>query len=192
MRFFPAIDARPTYLVTYPIASDPSAAGVLRDYLADGSCDIGAQLHPWVTPPFDAGTEERLSFPGNLPLAVEREKLHRLAETVRDSFNLQPTVYKAGRYGFGPSTADLLDQEGFLVDTSLIPRTRYTDAGGPDFSKFDYGPFWFGADRRLLELPVTRALTGLIATRPRPTCMTEPNAGRFARYGRPGCWRGPD
>jgi phosphatidylinositol alpha-1,6-mannosyltransferase len=160
---FSCYDARPTYLVTYPIASDPSAAAVLRDYLADGRCDVGAQLHPWVTPPFDAESEERLSFPGNLPPALEREKLHRLAEAVREGFNLQPTVYKAGRYGFGPSTAALLEDEGFLVDTSLIPRTRYTEAGGPDFSAFDYGPFWFGARRRLLELPVTRALTGLMA-----------------------------
>jgi phosphatidylinositol alpha-1,6-mannosyltransferase len=160
---FSCYDVRPTYLVTYPIASDPSAASVLREYLADGRCEIGAQLHPWVTPPFGAETEERLSFPGNLPPALEREKLHRLAQTVRDSFNVQPTVYKAGRYGFGPSTAALLEDEGFLVDTSLIPRTRYTEAGGPDFSTFDYGPFWFGAHRRLLELPVTRALTGLLA-----------------------------
>jgi phosphatidyl-myo-inositol dimannoside synthase len=160
---FSCYDARPTYLVTYPIASDPSAACVLREYLADGRCDIGAQLHPWVTPPFDNESEERLSFPGNLAPALEREKLHRLAEAVRDSFNLQPTVYKAGRYGLGPSTAALLEDEGFLVDTSLIPRTRYTEAGGPDFSAFDYGPFWFGARRRLLELPVTRSLTGLLA-----------------------------
>jgi phosphatidyl-myo-inositol dimannoside synthase len=162
---FSCYDARPTYLVTYPITSDPSAAGVLREYLADGKCDIGAQLHPWVTPPFDSETEERLSFPGNLPPALEREKLHRLAEAVRQSFNVQPTVYKAGRYGLGPATAALLEDEGFLVDTSLIPRTRYTEAGGPDFSAFDYGPFWFGSRRRLLELPVTRALTGLIARR---------------------------
>ncbi|HEY0184528.1 MAG TPA: polysaccharide deacetylase family protein, partial [Rhodopila sp.] len=160
---FSCYDARPTYLVTYPITADPSAAAVLREYLADGRCDIGAQLHPWVTPPFNSGNEERLSFPGNLPPALEREKLHRLAEAVRETFDVPPTVYKAGRYGLGPSTAALLEDEGFLVDTSLIPRTRYTEAGGPDFSAFDYGPFWFGARRRILELPVTRALTGLLA-----------------------------
>ncbi|HKN10729.1 MAG TPA: hypothetical protein VJ376_14810, partial [Pseudomonadota bacterium] len=66
---FSCYDAKPTYLVTYPIAADPAAAGVLRDYLADGRCDIGAQLHPWVTPPFESGGEEPLSFPGNLPPA---------------------------------------------------------------------------------------------------------------------------
>lgn len=160
---FSCYGAKPTYLVTYPIASDPTAASVLREYLADGQCDIGAQLHPWVTPPFAAESEERLSFPGNLPRALEQEKLHVLAEAVRQNFDVQPTVYKAGRYGLGPSTSDLLEAEGFQVDTSLIPRTRYTEAGGPDFSAFDYGPFWFGARRRLLELPVTRAFSGVLA-----------------------------
>jgi phosphatidylinositol alpha-1,6-mannosyltransferase len=160
---FSCYGARPTYLVTYPIASDPSAAAIMREYLAEGRCDIGAQLHPWVTPPYDGETARRLTFPGNLPRTLEREKLHRLAEAVRESFDLQPTVYKAGRYGLGPSTAALLADEGFLVDTSLIPRTRYTEEGGPDFSRFDYGPFWFGLNHRLLELPVTRALTGLMS-----------------------------
>src|SRR5450432_651963 len=70
---FSCYDARPTYLVTYPIASDPSAAAVMREYLADGRCAIGAQLLPWVRPPFDSETGERLSFPGNLPPARGRE-----------------------------------------------------------------------------------------------------------------------
>ena len=165
---FSCYDARPTYLVTHPVASDPSAVAVLREYLADGRCDIGAQLHPWVTPPFDSELEQRQSFPGNLPPALEREKLHRLTETVRENFHLQPKVYKAGRYGFGPSTAALLEDEGFEVDTSLMPRTRYTESGGPDFSTFGYGPFWFGTRRRLLELPVSRDLSGLLA-RPLPS-----------------------
>ena len=74
-----------------------------------------------------------------------------------------PKSIKPDAYGFGAATAGLLEDEGFLVDTSLIPRTRYTESGGPDFAAFDYGPFWFGARRRLLELPVTRALTGMLA-----------------------------
>jgi phosphatidylinositol alpha-1,6-mannosyltransferase len=162
---FSCYNIRPTYLVTYPIATDPAASGVLREYMTDGSCDIGAHLHPWVTPPLQGNSEERLSFPGNLPPEQERDKLHQLTETIRATFGIQPTVYKAGRYGFGPSTASLLRDEGFLVDTSLIPRTRHVASGGPDFSAFDYGPFWFGSSRRMLELPVTRALRGLLADR---------------------------
>jgi phosphatidylinositol alpha-1,6-mannosyltransferase len=162
---FACYGARPTYLTTYPIASAPSSAAVLQEYLQAGACEIGAQLHPWVTPPFEGATDERFSFPGNLDPALEREKLRRLTERVQETFGVRPTVYKAGRYGIGPMTAALLEDAGYLVDTSVIPRTRYTEAGGPDFSTFDYGPFWFGRERRLLELPVTRALTGSLSER---------------------------
>jgi phosphatidyl-myo-inositol dimannoside synthase len=154
---------KPTYLVTYPLAAEDSAIGVLRDYLAEGLCEIGAQLHPWVTPPFASGAPETQSYPGNLPVAIEREKLARLVGAIETAFALQPTAYKAGRYGFGPNTAALLEDAGFEVDTSLIPRTSYAESGGPEFSDYDYNPFWFGRRRRLLELPVTRALTGVLA-----------------------------
>ena len=154
---------KPTYLVTYPLASEAAAIGVLREYLADGLCDIGAQLHPWVTPPFSQGQSEAQSYPGNLPEAVEREKLSRLTDAIELAFGKRPTAYKAGRYGFGPHTAALLEDAGYEIDTSLIPRTSYAESGGPDFSGYDYRPFWFGTQRRLLELPVTRALTGALS-----------------------------
>lgn len=153
----------PTYLVTYPVASNAKSVGILRDYLSSGLCEVGAQLHPWVTPPYQREGGEHLTFPGNLAPAIEREKLHRLTETIRNSFSVQPTAYKAGRYGFGPFTASMLEEEGFCVDTSLIPRTNYSQSGGPNFSRFDYGPFWFGSKRQILELPVTRALVGSLA-----------------------------
>jgi phosphatidylinositol alpha-1,6-mannosyltransferase len=154
---------KPTYLLTYPLASEASAVAVLREYLADGLCDIGAQLHPWVTPPFTQGLTEAQSYPGNLPLEAERAKLQRLVEAIESAFGVRPTSYKAGRYGFGPNTSALLEGAGFEVDTSLVPRTSYAQNGGPDFTDFDYAPFWFGARHRMLELPVTRALTGAMA-----------------------------
>jgi phosphatidylinositol alpha-1,6-mannosyltransferase len=156
---------KPTYLITYPLAAEDGAVAVLRDYLADGLCEIGAQLHPWVTPPYASGVTETQSYPGNLPVAIEREKLARLVGAIETAFAMRPTAYKAGRYGFGPNTAALLEDSGFEIDTSLIPRTSYAESGGPEFSGYDYHPFWFGQHRRLLELPVTRALTGMLARR---------------------------
>jgi phosphatidylinositol alpha-1,6-mannosyltransferase len=175
---------RPIYLVTYPLASEPSAIGALREYQADGLCDIGAQLHPWVTPPVVQGETERFSYPGNLPLDIEREKIRRLVDAISTSFDTQPTVYKAGRYGFGPNSANLLEQEGFETDTSLIPRTSYRDSGGPDFATYDYAPFWFGTQRQLLELPVTRAFTGSLSERwPSLYHLTEHRPLRTVRAG---------
>jgi phosphatidylinositol alpha-1,6-mannosyltransferase len=154
---------RPTYLVTYPLTTDPLAVGVLREFLAENACELGAHLHPWVTPPGGRAGDKTLSFPGNLPEQQEREKLHRLTDAVAETFGIQPVTYKAGRYGFGSNTAALLEQEGYQIDTSLMPRTSYAPEGGPDFHAFDCTPFWFGGSTRLLELPVTRALIGRLA-----------------------------
>ncbi|NOT32341.1 MAG: hypothetical protein HOP15_17985, partial [Planctomycetes bacterium] len=43
---------RPTYLCTYPVATTPSSAAVLRALHARGDCEIGTHLHAWNTPPF--------------------------------------------------------------------------------------------------------------------------------------------
>lgn len=175
---------KPTYLVTYPLASEADAIGVLREYLADGLCDIGAQLHPWVTPPFGQGDTEAQSYPGNLPPAVERDKLNHLTDAIEAAFGTRPTAYKAGRYGFGPNTAALLEEAGYEIDTSLIPRTSYAETGGPDFAGYDYRPFWFGNRRRLLELPVTRALTGALSKQmPRLHQMAERRPWRALHAG---------
>ncbi|MEG8054410.1 hypothetical protein QP185_16390 [Sphingomonas aerolata] len=40
-----------TCLVDYPIVDDPAAVEILRDVVADGRSEIGAQLHPGSTCP---------------------------------------------------------------------------------------------------------------------------------------------
>src|SRR5260221_9056284 len=43
----------PTYVVDYPVADTPAAYSLFRAIADDGRCEIGAHLHPWVTPPHD-------------------------------------------------------------------------------------------------------------------------------------------
>jgi hypothetical protein len=101
------------------------------------------------------------SYPGNLPAALEREKLARLTETIAENFDTRPTVYKAGRYGIGNATADTLEALGYDVDASVVPWTDFSADGGPDFSCHDDGLRWFGKARRLLEIPLSVGFAGL-------------------------------
>ncbi|MCW2240906.1 polysaccharide deacetylase family protein [Azospirillum canadense] len=155
----------PAYLLTCPVVDDTTASGILLELLQDGRCTIGAQLHPWVTPPYREPLNPSASFAGNLPPGIERQKVQTLVDRITKRFGSAPKVYKAGRYGIGPNTAGILADLGFLVDTSLMPRSNYRAQGGPDFSDFDYQPFWFGTGHRMLELPVTRALVGGLAAK---------------------------
>jgi hypothetical protein len=152
----------PVYVVDYPVAAQPEGYEPLRDILHDGRCVIGAHLHPWVNPPFTEPVSSRTSFPGNLAPDVEGTKLQILGELIGERFGTAPTIYKAGRYGLGPNTAAILEEQGYEADLSVCPRMDYSREAGPDFSAFSACPYWFGRRRRLLELPLTIGFSGVL------------------------------
>ncbi|MDB5372850.1 MAG: hypothetical protein JWP04_1492 [Belnapia sp.] len=171
----------PSYLLTHPVLEDTEAVHILRRYLARGECDVGVQLHPWVTPPYDGDINGNASYSGNLQPEVEMRKLVTLTECFTERFGRPPRIYRAGRYGLSEHTADQLEELGFEIDTSLAPRTDFSAEGGPDYSGYDYGPFWFGRRGRLLELPLCRSIVGWggAAAPPFYRAFTTPYADRL-------------
>src|ERR1700690_3342102 len=131
----------PTYVIDYPVAVSRAGREVLGGIAAAGRCSIGAHLHPWVTPPHEEPVDDRNSFPGNLPPALERAKLAALTGAIEQGFGLRPTIYKAGRYGVGPATAASLEALGYRIDCSVVPHTSFSAAAGPDFSALADRPF---------------------------------------------------
>jgi hypothetical protein len=159
---FERVGVTPVYVVDYPIATQADAYRPLQEIHASGRCLIGAHLHPWVNPPFTEVVNRRNSFPGNLPPDLESAKLAVLGHEIGERFGVRPTIYKAGRYGVGPQTADMLEEQGYEVDVSVCPYMDYSAEGGPDFSACGPQPYWFGRQRRLLELPLTVGFAGAL------------------------------
>ena len=151
----------PVYVVDYPIVSDPDGYTLLQEIHSSGRCIIGAHLHPWVSPPYEEEVNRHNSFPGNLPPTLEAMKLARLRECIGERFGTAPVVYKAGRYGIGPSTTQILLDQGFEVDLSVCPFMDYSHEGGPDFSSHSYIPYWISRGR-LLEIPLTVGFSGVL------------------------------
>src|SRR6185437_7233641 len=156
----------PTYLVDFPVASQAQGYEPLLDYLRDGKCEIGTQLHPWVNPPFVEDITVANSFAGNLRLGLEFEKLRVLTETIEEAFRMRPRVYRAGRYGVGRRTGDILKFLGYHVDTSVVPNYGFVREGGPNFFGFPTDPYWINAERTVLELPISSALVGPLVPAP--------------------------
>ena len=183
----------PTYVVDHPVAAQTTPDSPLAVIAREGRATIGAHLHPWVTPPFDEELSRANSFPGNLPRELERAKLVTTISAIEAAFGARPRCYQAGRYGVGPNTAELLEEEGFEVDFSICPPFDYRAEGGPDFSRFGCDTYWFGQQRRLLGIPLTGTYVGLwpqlvgrgahglyaAVTRPLPTALHLP--GLLAR-----------
>jgi hypothetical protein len=162
-RVFDKFGIKPIYVIDYPVASQKDGWGPLHELHQDGLCEIGAHLHPWVNPPFDEDVNYYNSYPGNLPADLEREKLTVLTDKIAENFGAKPTVYKAGRYGVGPNTTEILETLGYEIDTSVVPLTDMSPDQGPDFTACGADPYWFGARRNLLEIPITTGFVGRLA-----------------------------
>jgi hypothetical protein len=153
----------PTYVVDYPVATNPAALAVLRGFASQGRCEIGAHLHPWVNPPDDGvrPVGSAMSFPGNLPPAQEAAKLTALTRAIEHGFGISPAVYKAGRYGIGPATPALLASLGYRVDVSVVPHTDFLAEGGPDFRGVPACPLLLAPG--VVELPLSAHFVGAMA-----------------------------
>lgn len=158
----------PCYVIDYPIASQEESFKPLVDIFRDKRCEIGAHLHPWVTPPEVEELLPKNTYPGNLVRKLEYEKLSNLTNIIQKNFDFKPTIYKAGRYGFGENTESILKELGYQIDLSFCPPVNHSHDGGPDYSQAHAYPFWFDENRDLLEIPITGSFVGHAGRAARP------------------------
>lgn len=153
----------PTYVVDHSVATDPDASSYLRGLMDEGRAEIGAHLHPWVTPPFEEEVSRRNSYHCNLPPELERAKIETITGAIESAFGRSPTVFKAGRYGLGPNSARVIAELGYTVDCSYAPHTDLRSDQGPDYRGTPEKPFWLDEERRLLEIPLSISYLGRAA-----------------------------
>jgi hypothetical protein len=169
----------PTHMVDWPIVHGSTTAAIMRAMVDDDQCDIGTQLHPWVNPPFDETVCDHNSYLGNLPVSLQRAKLIALTDRIEQVLGRRPTVYRAGRYGIGAHTANLLTEAGYRLDVSVRSLFDYRRQGGPNFAQH---PVWpYRVSETLSELPLTAAFTGRL--RRFPNIYDKSIGGLLARTG---------
>lgn len=151
---------KPCYVIDYPVASQQAGIDHLKPILDAGRCEIGTHLHPWVNPPFEEELTRSNMYPGNLGRDLEMAKLKCITEKIEEGFGVRPEIYKAGRYGVGPHTAEIMTRLGYTIDLSVCSAFDYRADGGPDFSDYSAAPYWFGDDGKLLEIPLSSAFVG--------------------------------
>jgi peptidoglycan/xylan/chitin deacetylase (PgdA/CDA1 family) len=156
---------RPTYLVTWPVVSDPRSADVLRELLAGGGCEIGAHHHAWETPPVTTDDMRRHVYALDLPSERFDRQVIELTSAIERAVGERPVSYRSGRFGFSASHVHTLERAGYLVESSVAPLFYERHKGGPDFVEAPLTPYFLAYDRattpgssHLLELPVSAAL----------------------------------
>lgn len=150
----------PVYLLDYPVACDARVVDLLGPAVAQGRAEIGVQLHPWVNPPHDEAVTIHNSYAGHLPADLERAKFEHLHQTIAAAFGTAPRIYRAGRYGVGPHTAQIIADGGIRIDSSIRAQFDYTDQSGPCFRDHPSHPWWIDRAAGLIELPLTTVYCG--------------------------------
>lgn len=146
-----------TCMVDHPVATDPAAIEALACVARDARSAIGAQLHPWVSPPFGEPVTPANSYAGNLPRELEAAKIDALTGALVAAFGKRPLAYRAGRYGIGPATIALLAERGYRLDSSVRAGYDYRADGGPDFGGIGNAAYRTGG---LVEVPFSTVFSG--------------------------------
>src|SRR4029079_14201565 len=90
---------RPTYVITYPVETDPVSASVLRGLHGGGDCEIGAHHHAWETPPCTVEDVTRHPYAASLPLDQFEAQLASLTDAIGAAVGDRPVSYRSGRFG---------------------------------------------------------------------------------------------
>ena len=154
--------AVPLYVIDHPVAEDAGAMRYLCDTRDRGACEIGAHLHPWVTPPHEERVNPANSYLCNLPPALQYAKIATLTALITRNAGEQPRAFRTGRYGVGPETLEALIACGYDTDLSPAPHSSFTGQDGPSFYGLHNNPFWADDARTLLSLPVTTGFSGVL------------------------------
>jgi hypothetical protein len=123
--------ARATYLLSPELLQD--AACVARLRALQSEAELGTHLHGEMTAPGAHVPEVTEVVQRAYPEAIERAKLRSLGDAFAAAFGRAPRVFRAGRFGLGERSLDLLAELGYTVDSSVTPFVDWSAIGGLSF-----------------------------------------------------------
>ena len=165
---------RPTYLLSPEVMTHPESVATLRS-LRD--VELTTHLHgDYIVPKiktwdFAGSITDEMQWEYGEEL--ERAKLATLTEMFQQQFGRPPLSFRAGRFGAGPHTGKILQELGYLIDSSVTPHVCWTSRRGvkrPDYRGYPEMPYTLGPEGDLaqggtgglLELPVTILPAGTV------------------------------
>lgn len=162
-RIFAELGVRPTYLITYQVATNATAAAILNEIAQSETAEIGTHCHPWNQPPFEEASIIENSMLCNLPDDLQIRKIEHLHGVIQQRFGFTPTSFRSGRWGYSPAVARALLKLNYKVDSSITAFTDWTVCHGPDFSMMPSRAYRFDVDDiykekvdgALLEIPAS-------------------------------------
>jgi hypothetical protein len=163
---------KPTYLTNYEMANSVHFQELGKEVLLNKTGEIGMHLHAWdMPPPFELTDNDLHHHPYLIeyPVIIIKEKVKIMTDILEDIFQIKMTSHRAGRWAFNEIYAEILIENGYLVDCSVTPLESWkahlgnpNNNGGSDYSYFPNYHYFIDpndiskpGDSSLLEIPMT-------------------------------------
>ena len=191
--FYDRFGIVPTYVVDFPVATDPEAVRFLRGLRDAGKAEIGAHLHPWVTPPHVEQVNIRNSYHCNLPPELERAKIAALTEAIETELRRAADRLQGGPLRLRPQHRQGTGRAWLPGRLQLRAAHRFLRRRRPRFPRrarsaalARRGPARSAADRRLPRRAARPRRKGRLAVRqPQRRAPAHPGRAGAHRPGRP-------
>ena len=125
---FEKYGVRPTYLVNNVVMNDEKSAKILRSL---ENCELGAHLHPefiepeqWYDNPEGHDGKCNLCF---LNPELQEAKIYSVTKLFTQTFGFKPLSFRAGRWSANGNVCRILEELGYLADTSVTAGIRWMD-----------------------------------------------------------------
>ena len=122
--------AKPTYLLSPEVLRDGQSLEVLTGL--EGEAELGSHLHGEFAEPGAFVPDVTSAFQCNYDRETEQQKLRYLTDSFRVAFGRPPRSFRAGRFGIGRHSLELLRDLGYTVDSSVAPHMNGTRMGAPE------------------------------------------------------------
>lgn len=147
-----------TLFCSHAVFANARACEFLNKMKDECGAEIGAHLHHWSTPPYDAhdegGGSPRKTHA--LPAELLAARLESLLEAGRNVQDKPITSFRMGRWDLKAALLPLLASAGIKVDSSICPLRAFKN--GPDHFLAPADPYWIKLDdgNKILEAPITQ------------------------------------
>lgn len=149
---FNQFGAKPTYLLSSEVIENKDCVSLLKSI---DNCGLGTHLHGDLIEPnrriYKIGNERTYEMENSYPKEIEYQKLKNLTGLFIEKFGYSPTSFRAGRFAAGNNTITLLEELGYLVDSSVTPGIDWNlPEGRANFLQAREQPY-FPSKENLLE-----------------------------------------
>jgi len=151
----------PTYLLSPEVLENQVCVDILKSLT---HVELGTHLHGEFLEPMKRPIGNSISdYQAMYPRGIEAAKMNNLTRLFEEKMGFKPTSFRAGRWGIGPHTFKILEDLGYLVDSSVTPYFNWEFPGHTlDYKTaldVPYFPspenFLVPGNSRLLQVPVT-------------------------------------